>query len=39
VEPVTPAEGENEVAYDEGAGWVIFFDESADEDFLRTDES
>jgi hypothetical protein len=39
VEPVTPAEGATGVAYEEVAGWVIFFDGPADEGFLRTDES
>jgi hypothetical protein len=39
VEPVTPAEGVTGVAYEEGAGWIIFFDGSAGEDFLWTDES
>jgi hypothetical protein len=39
VEPVIPAEGVTEVAYEEGAGWVIFFDGSADECFLWTDKS
>jgi hypothetical protein len=39
VEPVTPVEGATGVAYEEGDGWVIFFDGSEDEGFLWTDES
>jgi hypothetical protein len=39
VELDTPAEGAFGVAYEEVAGWVIFFDRSADEGFLWTDES
>jgi hypothetical protein len=39
VEPVTPTEGVTGVAYEEVAGLVIFFDGSADEGFLQTDES
>jgi hypothetical protein len=39
VEPVTLAEGATRIAYEEGAGWVIFFDESANESFLWIDES
>jgi hypothetical protein len=39
VEPVTPAEGVIEVAYEEAAGFVIFFDRSTDEGFLQTDIS
>jgi hypothetical protein len=39
MEPVTPTEGATGVAYEEGAGWIIFFDGSAGEDFLWTDES
>jgi hypothetical protein len=39
VEPVTPAEGVTGVAYEGDAGWVIFFNGSADEGFLWTDES
>jgi hypothetical protein len=39
VEPVTPAEGATGLAYEEDAGWVIFFDGSADKGFLRIDES
>jgi hypothetical protein len=39
VEPVTPTEEATRVAYEEVAGLVIFFDGSADEGFLRTDES
>jgi hypothetical protein len=36
VEPVTPIEGATRVAYEEGAGWIIFFDRSAGEGFLQT---
>jgi hypothetical protein len=36
---VTPAEGVIGVAYEEGVGWIIFFDGSADEGFLWIDES
>jgi hypothetical protein len=39
VEPVTPAEGVNGVAYEEVAGFIIFIDGSADEGFLQTDGS
>jgi hypothetical protein len=39
VESVTPAEGATRVAYEEVVGFVIFFDGSADESFLQTDES
>jgi hypothetical protein len=39
VEPVTPTEGAIGVAYVEVAGLIIFFDGSADEGFLQTDES
>jgi hypothetical protein len=39
VEPVTPAGGATRVACEEDACWVSFFDESAAEGFLWTDES
>jgi hypothetical protein len=39
VEPVTLTEGVTGVAYEEGAGWVIFVDGSTGEGFLWTDES
>jgi hypothetical protein len=38
VEPVTPTEGATEVGYEEGAGWLIFFDGSTGEGFLWTDK-
>jgi hypothetical protein len=39
VEPITPAEEVTGVTYEEGAGWIIFFDGSVDGGFLWTDES
>jgi hypothetical protein len=36
VEPVTPTEGATRVAYEEGAGGVIFFDGSVGKGFLQT---
>jgi hypothetical protein len=38
MEPITLTEGETGVTYEEGAGWVIFFDRSTDEGFLWTYE-
>jgi hypothetical protein len=35
VKPVTPAEGAVGVGYEEGAGWIIFFDGSSGECFLQ----
>jgi hypothetical protein len=39
VEPVTPAEGATGVACEEDARWATFFDGSAAEGFLWSDES
>jgi hypothetical protein len=39
VEPVTLAEGATRVTYEEVVSLVIFFDGSADEGFIQTDES